>query len=1031
VLRTDGLDRERSVQFCMSQPGPVSRVHIQIGLVALILTLLACAQANAQHLTLRRYSIQDGLPSNSVTCVRRDSRGFLWFCTSEGIARFDGDKFTTYGLSEGLPDTGVFDFLQSHDGRYWVALRTGVAEFHPNHRPNEPLFTLSLATKPGRLAYELFEDRVGVLWAATGDGVYRLTDSRDGSKFEHIQIGSQPQQNVQLIAQDRQGTMWFVVGDYNPSILCWRSPDGASGCLTDSFLQNNRVTSILADQRDRIWLTTFHGLALLSPDPIHAKKLIGRVFSKRDGLEDEVSDGLFESRDGRLWFNAGGLLEILEQNGEPQVRMRGRSRDMFGAIQAEDVEGNFWMGAVKWVRDGFVTYGTADGLPTDDVRAIFEGQDSQLYVVTGIHCRFISRFDGERFHPVAPLVPGHSSSWDWGGWGWGQVHFQDHLGEWWVGNGYDLFHYPRAKRLQELATTIPRSVRRDEVFRMYEDSHGNVWSSGWKRAGLSRWDRASGESHSFGAAEGWPSAVATAFREDRAGNLWTGVWGGGLCRFRTGHFDCFRPEAGFPEGNCYAILLDHLGRLWAATTKSGLLRIDDPEATRPSVKIYNTNDGLSSNNVRAVIEDQNGRIYFWTGRGVDRLDPESGGILHYTTADGLIAPGSDHEVAYADRHGNLWFGFSGLSRLEPKPSPRVVAGPPVYLRSIRIRGVPLPISELGEESLTGVVLQPNQNNIEIEFGSLSFQFGRAIRYQYKLEDADQDWSTPSELRAVNYAGLKPGNYRFLVRTLNDRGQVSTSPAALSFRVVAPVWQRAWFLVLMGSLLALAAFTLFRYRLERRLELERMRTRIASDLHDDVGSGLTQIAILSEVARRSQSLDGSGEYLNRIADLSRELIDGMGEIVWSMNPQYDRMADLVQRMRRFASDLLVARGIDFNFVVDGLQDLPLRSDVRRQAYLVFKEALNNCVRHSKCTKIAIRFSLERDALHLDITDDGCGLPEDNGFSNGQTGHGINSMKTRARTLGGKLEIGPGLHRGTTVSLRVPLGGSLFHRDLKPT
>jgi signal transduction histidine kinase len=447
--------------------------------------------------------------------------------------------------------------------------------------------------------------------------------------------------------------------------------------------------------------------------------------------------------------------------------------------------------------------------------------------------------------------------------------------------------------------------------------------------------------------------------------------------------------------------------------------------------VYSTRDGLSSNNVRAITEDRWGRIYFWTGKGVDRLEPDSGAVVHYTTEDGLVPSGSDNQEAFCDRQGNLWFGFNGLSRLEPQPEPAHRKPLPVYVTGIRVDGMRWPTSELGQASLTGLVLQPNQNDLEIEFGTINFDTQRVPRYQYMLEGADKDWSPPTDLRVVNYANMRAGTYRFLVRVVDSEGQISLDPAVVGFRLLAPIWARWWFLSLLVIVVAFAGYRIYRYRLDRLLELERVRTRIASDLHDDIGSGLTQIAILSEVVRQQKSA-ANNEQLSRIADLSRELVDGMGEIVWALNPQRDQLADLVQRMRRFASDVFVARGIEFAFhapVAD--LDAPLRSDVRRQVYLIFKEAINNTVRHSGCTRASISVAIENKELAVEIEDNGEGMAAKQGAESSDGGHGLQSMKRRAADAGGIVKIDSNPDTGTRILLRIPLARSILRERATTT
>jgi len=319
----------------------------------------------------------------------------------------------------------------------------------------------------------------------------------------------------------------------------------------------------------------------------------------------------------------------------------------------------------------------------------------------------------------------------------------------------------------------------------------------------------------------------------------------------------------------------------------------------------------------------------------------------------------------------------------------------------------------------GIRLRSAENTIQIEFASLNFNVVENIRFEYKLEGSRQDWSAPTESRTVDYASLPPGSYRFLVRAVSAEGMTSKAPASVAFVILPPFWQRWWFAVLAVAAFSLAIVSAHRHRLRQVLELERVRTRIATDLHDDIGSSLTQIAILSEVARRNgKSHDDGAEPLERIADLSRGLLDSMSDIVWSINPQRDYLSDLEHRMRRFASDMLAPRDIDFELDVPmRSEDVPLQAEVRRQVFLIFKECVHNTLRHSGCRRMQVALEYRSHHLLLRLSDDGTGFAA----SGSANGHGLISMRQRAAGIGGELRITSQPGKGTTVTLQVPLLG----------
>jgi len=254
--------------------------------------------------------------------------------------------------------------------------------------------------------------------------------------------------------------------------------------------------------------------------------------------------------------------------------------------------------------------------------------------------------------------------------------------------------------------------------------------------------------------------------------------------------------------------------------------------------------------------------------------------------------------------------------------------------------------------------------------------------------------------------------------LTPSGATSVEPASVSFRILRPLWLRWWFIASACALLTGLGVRLYRYRIAYLLGIERVRTRIATDLHDDIGASLSQIAILSELVRgEADTRPESANTLGRIAAISRELVESMGDIVWAINPNRDRVGDLLQRMRHYASDTLTGKTIDFNFPSPGLaRELEVGADVRREVLLIFKEAVNNIVRHAGCRRVDIGVQIDRDGLVLRVADDGEGLPPVNAR---EPGHGLLSMCERATRLRGTLDVDSRPGGGTIVMLRMPL------------
>ena len=1042
---------------------------------SLALALLPGARSvSAQQLPVRTYTTADGLPRDLVLRIVRDSHGFLWFCTGDGLSRFNGYEFTNYGVEDGLPHPFINDLLETRRGVYWVATNGGgVARFNPSPLRNEQpqvsnLFTAypvgdELATNNVNV---LYEDREEQLWAGTDAGLFRLDETNGQATFRRVSLNlREPDREViaRALVEDREGSLWVSTNNG----LLRRLPDGRTVRYTiQPSSLGDLVTALMSDTEGRLWVghRGGAGLIVLKPEPATSITAGGELlkprlagcatdahspdqrvrlpvapggvcqFTTADGLAGMLIWGIAQSSDERIWIaTSGGLTEFIDGRFRSYTTALGVS-DPSVRTPVEDRDGNLWLGSLTGVTkitwSGFTSFGKADGLGNPRITSIIENERGELCAMSTESNFFVNRFDGRRFAAVVPQFRREIKDF---GWGSNQLSFQDHTGEWWVPTSSGLYRFPRVTSVEQLAHTPPKAIYShdhgelpgDDLYRLFEDSHGDVWisiASGVRNA-VVRWERANESFHFYSEADGLPPrSPPTAYCEDAAGNLWLGFYDGGLARYRDGSFRIFSQSDGVPAGLIRALYLDHAGRLWVATDSSGVARLDDPQTDHPHFITYTIADGLASNTTSCITEDKLGRMYFGTTRSLDRFDLETKRIRHYTKADGLAS--NAVRVALRDREGALWFGTEqGISRLIPTPDPPP-SPPPILISGLRIAGNSQPISALGETEVSGLVLNPAQNQLSIDFVGLGFAAGEVLRYQYRLDGADSDWSAPSDQRTINYASLSPGHYQFQVRAVTADGILSPAPATISFSILPPIWQRWWFIVLTMLTVGLGATAIYRYRVSRLIELERVRTRIAADLHDDIGSGLSRIAILSEVARHQVSPNAPvGEPLAVIAGASRDLVDSMSDIVWAINPNKDQLSDLVQRMRRFASDLFTARQMEFTFTAPGEEALKVGADLRRQVFLIFKEAVNNIARHSACTEVQIEMRIENRWLTMRVVDNGPGF-EPGQISEGQ---GLASMQARAQSLGGELQIISNQSEGTLVVLRVPLTVRVSHRD----
>ncbi|HEY1984730.1 MAG TPA: two-component regulator propeller domain-containing protein [Terracidiphilus sp.] len=754
-----------------------------------------------------------------------------------------------------------------------------------------------------------------------------------------------------------------------------------------------------------------------------------KIVHEQPAPRDRTVLSMLRTQDGSLWVGTSddvGQLEpgaksyhwLDEREGLSHAEARGL---------AEDANGDVWVGfdgagAVRIAARGFLTYGQTDGLPTAQVASLSLDGRGRLMAAINAHPGMAAyRFENGRFAQVDLGVSKGQYEAPW--FPWHEALIEGREGTWWSASEHGLIQLA-APDDQEKARPLSIFKKNDgmpaeDVAHVLQDSKGNIWFSTLpivaypppgRASGLGMRDKKTGRIRTFTEADGLPAMSSFAILylfEDHAGQIWVGLHRTGVARYRNGRFTVFTPGDGVPAGGIRSIYEDRHHHLWLGSGRGGLARIEDATAEHLSIHSWSSANGLASDEIQAITEDNYGRIYAGTGLGVDRIDPETGRIVHYTRADGLAE--GEVQDALRDRDGDLWFGtYKGISRLHPRPDPDA-RSLPVRIASVKVNGRSQPV-KLGAQQATLADLPPGSNGLEIGFLALATAGQDDIRYEYRLGDEQAPWSAPTATRSVLYSNLRAGTYIFAVRTL---GAGTGQEGVVRFTVRPHFWETWAFLVSATAVLLAILYVLHRYRMFNLLRMQQMRTRIAGDLHDDIGSGLSKIVILSEVALR----DGKRSHaaaLDRIAETSREVLDAVGDLVWTTNAQTETVGDLVRRMRSFATQLFEAKGIEFEMQVS---DLPLQSPLEpgnlRQLYLIFKEAVNNAVRHSQCSHAQVLLRYEGGVFTMRVCNNGVGFTP--AAKPGH--HGLESLKARASLLKGSIVWR--FESGTTVELNVPL------------
>ncbi|HEV3457528.1 MAG TPA: two-component regulator propeller domain-containing protein [Thermoanaerobaculia bacterium] len=1020
------------------------------------------------------YDPRQGLPSPNVTALLEDASGGLLVGTTGGLARLDPGPTTKERIFVPAPAPDPQGRLRH---RIAALLATGGAVWTADAAPTggglfraaPGLAEVSEVTLPSGAPVSgvtaLAPDGTGGIWVGEQTGlVHRLADGR----WLSSPVRPPPEwEGIGALLLDARGRLWVLTGSGlyvlkpgpadagrpaaagQPAVRSLQERAAAGRCG-----QPGSATLRLPDAAGEVCrFDATSGLAGLggtggpaetaaadTPPGLAGATATGAAARARSPAAGRrrAGGGLLQTRDGKVWIAAGGgLSEFDGRSFRGYASRNGLLQDDLSSL-AEDRDGNLWVGSrshglMRIAHNGFLTYASPAAPGGIAVAEIFEDGDANLMVWGNSRGQSqLLHFDGEELLKVTPEVVERAG---YVGRGRHQVLTPDASGGLWLGSAAGIWHFPKVAQPASLRQVPkqfwPAPAAMGEVVRLFADSRGELWVSSLgnqtpgadvrERTYLARFDRAAGRFSTVPQVERLGRGAPSAFAEDPYGNLWIGFSSGGLARLRGEAADLFVPGPGVPSGAINDLFVDSRQRLWAASAYGGVIRVDDLNAAHPRSVPYTVAQGLSSDRVLCVTEDRRGTIYLGHGKGLDRLNPKSGRIRTLTTADGL--PSSVVSAAYRASDGSLWFGTpAGPARYQPD-IPHAEAPPPVFLSGLRIDGVPRPVPPLGVRGLAGFQLPAGHNRVEVHFTGISFTYGAGLRYQYRLEGSAAGWSEPQAERSVLLGNLAPGAYRFLVRAVTPDNVVSPVPATVSFTLLRPLWQRWWFLLLAGTAAAVLAWALHRAQLTRVVELERVRAGIAADLHDDLSSSLSRISILSELVRRriADPLGVEATLLDQIGETARELMETIGDIVWAIDARRDDLESLLARIRRFAGDLLEARGVSVLFAAPaGAAGISLRPEAKRELYLVLKEAVHNAARHARARQVRIEVAEARGELVAEVSDDGVGFAAGvSGQAGARSGHGLSNIRARAAKVGAKLSVDSAPGAGTRVRLSLRL------------
>lgn len=1024
---------------------PCSRLlNVTVLSAAVVYSFLEISFSQPARIHFEHLSIDQGLSNATVTAIVQDHLGYMWIGTEGGLNKYDGYAFTVFkhdpADSNSLIGNNIGSLSVDSDGNLWIGTDSGLDKYDQgrNRFDHYNRIVPALAALGEVLITALTFDDTGILWIATvGKGVLAYnprTDSVSHYRHDVTNKNSIAEDNVTTIHIDSRHRVW--IGTYSAGMTLLLPLEAKTLNIlrlpTDAgSLASNRPMAIGEDDSGRILVGTFGG-GLCVYDELRQEFV--RYPTTGDRLPVVILSVAWDHR-GRLWlgtFDAG--LHVFNSVDRTITRFQYNASDPSSIssdrihVLSQDQSGSMWVGTWKGglnvyhpYKSKFEHYAHAwydsASLSDNTVWSILEDRTGTLWAGTeqgGLNryepnaSRFIhythipSRLQSISSNFVKTICE-DSSGILWIGAYLGGIDRLDRSG-----NVIERFHHD---------PDDPRSLAQNGVNTMFFDRDNDLWVGADY---LDRYDHRTKrfihyDSTKLGT-DNFNSKNIQSITQDSSGALWIATFGRSLYRLdkKTNAVRQYRTL-----GVLYCLHTDLSGTIWIGSFGRGLFRYNP---TTDDFENFTESDGLPSNFIKGIITDDRGDLWLSTSKGISRFNLKDRSFRNYDPGDGLQAYEFRTASCFKGRSGKIYFGgVNGFNAFFPDSLHDNPIVPPVLLTSFKIFDKPFDVGA-SLSTLPEIKLSYWQDFFSFEFVALNFTSPEKNRYAYKLEGFDKEWIACGIRRYANYTHLDGGEYIFRVKASNNDNVWNEAGTSIRLVISPPFWKTWWFLTALGTFVCIAIYSLYRYRVEKMLEVERTRAAISSDLHDDIGTSLTRIALFSDLAKREARSNVPTMYdrLDVIADISRSMLDQMNDIVWSVNPDNDSLQNMVLRMEDLAVKLFDAGGIEYHISLPPyVHDNKLPMAVRRNIFLVFKEMINNVIKHSQCDRadIAISFdsSSQTGTLTIVVSDDGKGFEPAREYP----GNGLKNMRMRAQSIGGTVSIASAENGGARSTLIVPL------------
>lgn len=959
----------------------------------LLLCILSGYSSPAQKLIFKTYTVENGLVANPARNFYQDNKGFLWIATREGLSKYDGYKFTNFTIANGLSHNLINDMYESADGKLYIAENNGIIDLMLN----------GSVIEKNKFAGVTVNSFCNI-------GNNRIIAATDSGGLQELKMGN--------LIKPRQSLPRASYNDFavvNDSLFIGAS-EGAIKILNKKFELLSEIVKprdfltfkIYRDKKNQVLLGTNYGLKILSGISTKPQSAIYTLTSppfKIPLLEKNIVNDILEDEEGNLWIgSSNGLVKVAtnnhwqiftEKNGLPSANI---------SCLFQDREKNIWIGTALGIaklvtKNNIRVFTTEDGLLSNNTKDLVALKKDLLQIITE---KGIQNFDvaSQHFMMVSSKNDNLYN---------GFVKNSQPLLFYKNNNAFGKYNY-RKEQLEDYILPAPPNV---ESYFSFIDCRGIIFNG--TQNGLVI--RAGNKSYF----EKKLSSRITVLLIDKKGFLWAGTWDNGLYRIHYSSNDLDNINISvedfswlLPDKNIRSIFEDSKKNIWIGTRYHGLIKLSNQKEKPEVLQHFDSQTGLISNFIRAIAEDDNGCIWVGSDLGIDKLISKSNAfrVFNFSRINNYF---SSINNILPQKNNSLWLTTNeGLVNIIDGESEKITAFP-VYITAVRLSDTGFNYSNYLPDKK--VQLKYNTNQAEFEFSATSFINEKQVLYSYRLlGSANASWSKPSNQHDVSYASLQPGKYSFEVKTFGWNGKWGV-PAFFAFIINPPYWQTWWFYTSIGLLVLLLFYAIYLNRIRQLLKLQKVRNRIASDLHDDIGSTLTNINILTEISRKNlgQPLEAE-KFLKRIAEEVTITSEALNDIIWSVNTSNDSMEEMVSRIRRYAADLFDNSNVLCHLELDDkIAGKKMSMELRRDVYLICKECMSNMVKHAAASNVWIQVTLHRNKLQLTFKDDGKGFDATVVTSR----NGLKNIRSRTKKWKGQINFKTADGNGTVIEISLPM------------